>query len=110
MSSLVNGFGLYFALSASVGHFIKLGLPYLIGRLYYCDEGGQRELAIGILIGSLIYVPLCLYEIRMSPSLHLNLYGYFHTDFAATRRGGGFRPGPLPADALAKLEGIWAAL
>jgi hypothetical protein len=91
-SSIVNGLGTHDGLSLVFQSFIVWGVPYLIGRVYFADEQGLRALARGILIGGLIYVPLCLYEIRMSPQLHVMLYGFGQHDFAGNMRYGGFRP------------------
>ncbi len=67
-TSLSNDLGLYDGLSGVFNQSITWGLPYLLGRSYLGDAEGLRDLATGIVIGGLTYVPLCLYEIRMSPS------------------------------------------
>jgi hypothetical protein len=64
-------------------------LPYLIGRLYFSDAEGLRELAIGIIIGGLACVLPCLYEMRMSPLLLPQVYGI---DRYEGIRMGGYRP------------------
>ena len=51
------------------------GVPYLIGRFYFNDAAGTRDLALGLLLGGILYLPFCLFEIRMSPVLHTTLYG-----------------------------------
>ena len=43
-------------------------------------------------LGGLIYVPLCLFEVRMSPQLHNMVYGFAQHSFGQTVRGGGWRP------------------
>jgi tetratricopeptide (TPR) repeat protein len=89
VSSLSNDLGLYDGLSTARGNFIAWGLPFLIGRLYFGDREGMRELMIGIVIGGLLCVLPCLYEIRMSPVLASQVYGLGH--YEGTRMGG-FRP------------------
>ena len=64
-------------------------IPYLIGRAYFSDLEGIGELAAGTVIAALVYTPLCLYEIRMSPQLQANLYGL--RGFSGLRFGG-YRP------------------
>ena len=91
-SSISNGLGAYDGLSQTLSQIVSYGLPYFIGRLYFSDLVGLRQLAISIFISGLIYLPLCLYEIRMSPQLHRIVYGYFAHSFAQTMRYGGFRP------------------
>ena len=56
-SSLSNDLGLYDGLSTSLVQIVRWGLPYLIGRLYFGDQEGLRELTIGIVIGGLILRP-----------------------------------------------------
>ena len=46
----------------------------------------MRELVIGIFLGGLVYVPFCLWEIRMSPQLHRQVYGFARTAFIQTYR------------------------
>lgn len=91
-SSLSNGLGLYDACSQTLDQTVTWGLPYLIGRLYFADLRGLRDLSVGIIAGGLAYAPLCLIEIRFSPQLHTWVYGYFQHSFAQTIRFGGYRP------------------
>jgi len=64
---------------------------------------------MGILIGGLIYVPLCLFEIRMSPQLHKFFYGYHaFSDFAQTMRFGGWRPTVFMSHGL--MVGMWMSM
>lgn len=84
---------LYDGLSEVLKQSVTWGLPYLVGRVYFTDALMLRELAIGIFIGGLVYIPLCLFELKMSPQLHFLLYGeHPHSDFSQTIRGGGYRP------------------
>ena len=92
VTSPLNGLGLYDGASAALSHVITWGVPYSVGRLYFNDLEGLRDLAIGIFIGGLIYVPLCLWEIRMSPDLHKVLYGFRVRNFQQSVRYGGYRP------------------
>ena len=92
ITSLVNGLGAYDGFSEVVTQIEGWGVPYVIGRLYFSNREGLRELAIGLFIGGLIYVPFCLYEVRMSPRLHLMLYGFRQHAFYQTARGDSWRP------------------
>jgi tetratricopeptide (TPR) repeat protein len=89
ISSLSNGLGWYDGLSGSLSVMFRWQLPYLIGRLYFNDAEGLRELAIGIVIGGLACVLPCLYEMRMSPLLLPQVYGI---DRYEGVRMGGYRP------------------
>jgi hypothetical protein len=92
VTSVTNGLGLYDGLSDVVEQFVMWGMPYFLGRLYFADLAAQRDLAIGLMLGGMVYVPLVLIEVRMSPQLHLWLYGFHQHDFAQTVRFGGYRP------------------
>jgi len=91
-SSLSNDKGIYDAFAAIAYQTTRWGLPYFIGRIYFNDLKGLRELAIAIVAGGLVYLPLTWFEIRMSPQLHLIVYGYHQHDFSQTERYGGYRP------------------
>lgn len=106
-SSISNGLGVYDGLSYSFEKCVNWGLPYLFGRIYFNNLRALRELAIGILIGGLIYVPLSLYEVRMSPQLHRMVYGYFPHVWAQTKRFDGWRPQVFMPHGLAL--GFWLA-
>jgi tetratricopeptide (TPR) repeat protein len=88
-SSLQNGLGLYDGLSDALTQTLTWGLPYLFGRLYFSDPEGMRYFATAMVVGGLLYVLPCLYEIRMSPQLLANIYG--GGIWQGTRLGG-FRP------------------
>jgi hypothetical protein len=93
VTALANDLGPYEGLSASVASFTAWGTPYLLGRAYLGTPGGARDFAVGLVIGALVYVPFCLWEIRMSPQLHRQIYGYAtFENFAFAVRFGGYRP------------------
>src|SRR5438128_319121 len=86
--------GFPFASSAywSLDCFFEWGLPYFLGRLYIRDLDDVNDLVRVLVICGLVYVPFCLYEIRMSPQLHRMLYGFVQESWDTTKRGGGWRP------------------
>ena len=105
--SPMNGLGIYDGVAWSFRTITAWGFPYFIGRIYFNDSEGVRALAIGILVGGLIYVPFCLYEIRMSPQLHDMLYGFRQNQFGKNVRLGGYRPTVFMQSGLA--VGLWMA-
>lgn len=115
-TSLSNGLGLYNGLAACFDLAIDWLVPYFVGRLYFRDMASVRELAIAIVIGGLIYVPLCWWEMRMSPQLHIALYG-LGRKFGNLQRYGFWRPvvflySPLAVGmwlATATVCGVWLA-
>ncbi|MEP0844221.1 MAG: O-antigen ligase domain-containing protein [Phycisphaerae bacterium] len=91
-SALSNDLGIYEGLSGAAQQVLTWGIPYLFGRVYFNDVKACRILAVGIVIGGLAYVPLCLFEMRMSPQLHRLLYGIHAERFSTAYRLGGYRP------------------
>ena len=91
-SSVSNGLGVYDGLSACLSEIVLWGIPYYLGRVYFSDWEAIRELAIGVFIGGLIYMPFTWAEMRLSPQLHKWVYGYHQHQFAQTIRDGGYRP------------------
>lgn len=91
-SSVTAGFGAYDGLSQAFYQAIQWGGPYFLGRLHFRTKEQLYDLARFIFIGGLIYIPLCLFEVRMSPMLHNTFYGFHQHDFAQTIRGSLYRP------------------
>ena len=101
-SSMAAGPGAYDGLSAVLDQFIAWGGPYLLGRVYFSDLEGARRLALGVVVGGLVYVPFCLVEIRLSPVFLGWVYG--GARWEGTRYGG-FRPRVFLATGLEL--GMW---
>ncbi len=115
-SSLVNGLGAYDGVSQTLTQVVAWGFPYYLGRIYLNNLAGLRQMAIAIFTGGLIYIPLCFFELVMSPQLHRLAYGYHpRADFSQNIRYGGYRPTVFMAHGLevgvwmlaASLIGVW---
>ncbi len=91
-TSLSNDLGAWDGISAMQNRMAMWGLPYYIGRIYFNDRQALTELAFGIFLAGLVYVPFCLYEVIMSPRLHKTIYGWHAHEFGQSIRGGGYRP------------------
>lgn len=91
-ASLSNDLGAYDAFCVALTRTIKWGIPYWIGALYFADREGLRSALWILFLSGVVYAPLCLFEVRMSPQLHAIVYGMAQHDFSQTMRGGGFRP------------------
>ena len=102
-TNMSENIDMYDSFSWSVNQIITWGMPYFIGRVYFTDAEAVRELAVGIFISGLVYIPICLFEIRMSPQLSKFLYG-FDAGFSGQRLGG-WRPTGLMASGL--MLGMW---
>jgi hypothetical protein len=104
VSSLTNGLGVYDGCSMVLSYVTTWGLPYLIGRVYFTRLEHLRELAVAVVVGGLVYVPLCLFEMRMSPQLHRMLYGFMQGGWGEMAYGG-YRPQVFMTNALEL--GLW---
>lgn len=91
-TSVLNGLGAYDGFSEAYGTMVLFGIPYFLGRIYFDKPAAHRDLAIAIVIGALLYVPFSLWEVRMSPQLHYQLYGYYSVPFFQFSRMTGYRP------------------
>lgn len=88
---ILPGVGAYDALSASVTQFIFFA-PYVLGRQLFRKEKNTEDLLRALVIAGLAYSLPMLFEVRMSPQLHIWIYGYFPHGFDQQFRAGGFRP------------------
>jgi hypothetical protein len=91
-TALRNNLGAYDGFSGILEALLTWGIPYWIGRAYFGDWRSIRLLAVAVVVGGLVYMPLCLWEMRMSPQLHHTLYGFYPTRFERAVRLGGYRP------------------
>ncbi len=91
-SSLSNGLGLYNGISDMVGKLLAWGVFYWAGRKYFSTGTSLRTLTWGFVLGGVVYTPLVLFEVRMSPQLSNIVYGFFPHDFIQHIRYGGYRP------------------
>lgn len=66
-------------------------VPFLAGYHFINTEERQKTFLKMFVIAGFIYTIPILFEIRMSPHLHSNLYGYHPHDFIQQMRAGGFR-------------------
>jgi len=107
-SATLAGTGVYAGVSAALVHVISWGVPYLLGRLYFTDAVGLRELALGFFVGGLVYIPLCLIESIKGPYLHFEVYGFMQHTSSQARRYGGWRPMVFLQHGLA--TGFWMAM
>lgn len=82
----------YDFVAMSFENFVSLYVPFMLGVIYFRTEESQKVLLEAFMLVGLVYSVLMLYEVRMSPQLHINIYGFFPHSFAQQFRAGGFRP------------------
>ena len=85
------GVGLYDAASAAEAALITV-IPFLLGRRFLRRGKDCQNILVALVIASLAYSILFLFEMRFSPQLHYWVYGYYPTNFDQTVRDGGYRP------------------
>lgn len=85
------GMTLYDALS-SVQNTLILIFPLLLARRYFGDEEGQKLLLWGLVVALALYGILALWEVRMAPQLHRQIYGFMPHGFRQHVRDGHYRP------------------
>ena len=73
-------------------NMLMMVLPYLLARRVLATAEAQRTLLVVLVVSILIYTVPALWEVRMSPQLHRQIYGFFPHSFAQQIRAGGFRP------------------
>jgi len=108
ISSFANGHGLHDAISGILTHCVAWGIPYVVGRAMFRDSAALDQLARALFVGGLLYAPLCLYEVRMSPQLHATFYGFAQHAFLQHVRMGGYRPLVFMQHGL--MVGLWMSI
>jgi hypothetical protein len=85
-----GGLGLWDIPSSSFAILSPLAF-FLVGRRYFCTPEAHRVLLLIFVGAALIYSLPALWEIRMSPRLHADFYGFFPHSWRQVFRGG-WRP------------------
>lgn len=92
ISALMNGNGLQGGASKALEFGFNFIFPVLLARLHLGTPHGLRMFLLVLIGAAVIYVPLALWEFRMSPQIHTSVYGFFQHHFAQHARGGFWRP------------------
>ncbi|HEX8915188.1 MAG TPA: hypothetical protein VF796_22745, partial [Humisphaera sp.] len=100
-TSLYNELGWWDAGSNVVLQAGTWGIPYVAGRIYFKELEAFKELAVGIIVGAVAYLPLMWLEVAISPQLHKIVYGRHASDFVHAVRWGGYRPSVFMQTGLA---------
>lgn len=90
-ATYVPGMRIYDSVAILVRQLIMI-LPFFLARHLLASEQALTELLRALMIAGLIYSVPILWEVRFSPQLHTNIYGFFQHDFSQMIRQGGFRP------------------
>jgi hypothetical protein len=84
-------------------------VPFFVARVLFRTADDARLLLRAMVVGGLVYLPLCLLELRLSPFLHLMLYGFIQQSFDQAVRSGGYRPVVFMAHGLSLALFVFAA-
>lgn len=90
-TAALPGLGLRDLASVLINQVLIL-LPFLLARQFLSTPDGMRELLLALVLGGLVYTIPALIEIRLSPQMHIWVYGFFQHEFGQMIRGDGFRP------------------
>jgi hypothetical protein len=88
----IQGTTTYDSFAGTVKDALAIYLPFFLGRAMYRGSADLRVFFQVFVAAALFYSLLALWEIRMSPRCHSDVYGFMQTDFQMTMRGGGYRP------------------
>jgi hypothetical protein len=83
---------LYDGVVRSLDVVVGWGVPYCLARLYITDSKKLGELVLCVVAGAVVYVPLCLLEMWVSPQLHRWVYGFHQHEFQQSIRFDSYRP------------------
>lgn len=92
ITSLTNGLGPNDALSNISGHFITYAVPYFLARIVLKHPADFLASARTVVCASAIYAVFALWEWRMAPHLHHDIYGSFQHSWMQHARWGFWRP------------------
>lgn len=92
LSSWVNGLSLYDGFSQGFSFLVQVVLIVYLVRVHIRSRAHAKYLFTSLYWLSVFYVPLLVWEWRMSPQTHTFVYGYFPHSFIQMARGAFFRP------------------
>jgi hypothetical protein len=91
-------------ISNAIRDFVWIGLPFLYGRILVKRPADLYPVLVTYAVAGVCYSVLVLWEVRMAPTLHADLYGFEshgETSFSQTVRGEGWRPQVFVGSGLA---------
>lgn len=91
-TSIHNGFGAYDGLSTARTLAMSYLLPYFLARIHLETPRAIMTFLVALTVAAVVSAVPAIWEFRMSPQIHLQVYGYRTTSFATLVRGGFFRP------------------
>ena len=78
--------------AASILSALTALLPFLLARKFLARSEDHATLLAVLAVAALAYTLPALWEVRMSPRLNAEIYGFFPHDWRQHLRAGGYRP------------------
>lgn len=91
----------YDAVHAVLNELLSVVLPFYLGAVVFRTSRDLRVLLTTIVLAALLYSPLQIVEMILSPQLHRWVYGFHQHAFLQVMRGDGYRPMVFMAHGLA---------
>jgi O-antigen ligase/polysaccharide polymerase Wzy-like membrane protein len=91
-TSVVNGLSLYDGVSEFVSYLLQMVLIIWLARVHLRTVDHAKYFLKSLYWLAFGYAFLCVWEWRMSPQLHTDVYGYFPHMFLQMARGSFYRP------------------
>jgi hypothetical protein len=91
-TSIVEHYGMRDGVVRSLEYLMTSGIAITLGRMHLGTPSALRTFLLCFIVAACVYTPLTLWEFRMSPQIHIMVYGYFQHDFIQFYRNGFFRP------------------
>jgi hypothetical protein len=86
------GFSPYDGVSSAVRVLLTVGVPCVLGRALLRSRRDLIDVLSILAVAGVVYSLPIFYELRMSPMLHENIYGFNpREDWSQNLRGGGYR-------------------
>jgi hypothetical protein len=107
---VAKGLDLWEGISTAGGELLFTVTPFLLGRALIRTRHALSDLLVVIVVLALGYALLILFEVRMAPKLHREIYGFNVQKTLTTRRLGGYRPTVFMVHGLALATFVLSAL
>jgi hypothetical protein len=82
----------FYDVISMLSDLLMVVLPFLVARRYLADPVAHRTVLVVLAVAAVLYALPTLWEVRMSPQLNRDIYGFFPHDWRQHIRDGGFRP------------------
>jgi hypothetical protein len=92
VTAMSNGYRLYDGLSLARGQLFAFVLPIFLARIHLDSPKALLTFLAALVVAAVAYLPLEVWEFRMSPQLHRQTYGFHPHSFITFVRGSLFRP------------------